>query len=578
MADFNYPALPHDFPRRYVPADFKFEWADLSNLFEELKARNVASVAELERWLADESELDSVMSEQRAIRYINNTRQTDNPEYRRAYESYTKELEPGIKLASFELVRKYIASDHRGGLPGEIYALEDKRRESIIKTFRPENVGLETEDSLLSQEYQRTVGAMTVDFRGEERTLQQMSKFYEETDRATRSEAWQAANGRALKDAPGLDEVYDKMVRLRDRAARNAGFQNYRDYIFVEKDRFDYTPEDCLRLHSAVEEYFVPLSREIDLERKEKMGLDELRPWDVRVDPEGRPPLNPFETVDGLVSGSAKVIAKVDQQFAGYFSVMSRLGLLDLDSRKGKAPGGYQEELSEVRLPFIFMNAARRDDDVRTLMHESGHSFHTFLMRERGLPFFNAGANVPTEFSEVASMSMELISGEHFAGTFYSEADARRSNKEELVSIVKLFTWVATIDAFQHWVYTHPEHSHDERASAWVSVYGRFCGLESFAGLQDSLKYRWQRQLHLYEVPFYYIEYGIATLGALGIWLRYREDPASAVHSYKLALSEGASKSLPELFGAAGLDWDLGPNAIEKYAEELRAAIREFSD
>jgi oligoendopeptidase F len=418
---------------------------------------------------------------------------------------------------------------------------------------------------------------MTVNFRGQERTLQQMAKFYEETDRSVREEAWRLADARALKDSGPLDDIYGKMVGLRHRIARNAGFENFRDYVFVKKDRFDYTPSDCIRFHEAVEESFVPLSREIDKERMEKLGVDTLMPWDLRVDPEGRTPLTPFEDSAGLLKGAAKVVDGIDPDFSEYFARMTSLGLLDLDSRKGKAPGGYQEDLAEVKLPFIFMNAAKRDDDVRTLLHECGHSFHSFLMREKGLPYFNSGQNIQTEFAEVASTSMELISGEHYEGAFYDRQEARRSNKEEAVDIVKLFAWVATIDAFQHWVYTHPDHSGEERTKAWVMTFKRFSGLESYEGLERSLAYRWQRQLHLFEVPFYYIEYGIASTGALGIWAKYRRDRREAIEAYKGALSLGASRSLPELFGAAGLKWDFGPAALGRLASELRSAIREYN-
>ena len=421
-------------------------------------------------------------------------------------------------------------------------------------------------------------GAMTVNFRGQERTLQQMSKFYEETDRAIREEAWRLADGRALADREALDSIYDEMVLLRDRAAKNAGFGNYRDYVFVKKDRFDYTPDDCLRFHEAIEESFVPLSREIDKVRRETLGIDTLRPWDLRVDPESRSSLSPFEDLAGLVGGAAKVVAEIDPQLSGFFSRMADLELFDLESRKGKAPGAYQEELTEVRLPFIFLNAAKRDNDVRTLLHESGHSFHTFLMREKGVPYFNGGANIPTEFAEVASMTMEIISGEHYQGVFYNQRDARRSNWEEAVSNVKLFTWVATIDAFQHWVYTHPGHSHEERARTWVDTFNRFSGLENYESLETSRAYRWHRQLHIFEVPFYYIEYGIALTGALGIWTQYRRDRRSAIDLYKSALSLGASRSLPELFAAAGLEWDLGPGAVRKFADELSSAIKEYGE
>lgn len=481
-----------------------------------------------------------------------------------------------MKLAGFELLKKYAASPFRARLPKDVYTLEDRRRQSAASIFRSANVELEKQDSTLAQKYQRTMGAMTVRFRGQERTLQQMSKFYEEPDREVREEAWRLADRRALADHEALDGIYDRMIQLRDEEARNAGFGNFRDYIFVKKDRFDYTPADCLRFHEAVAETFVPLSREIDRKRLERMGVDPLRPWDLRVDPESRPPLSPFEDGAGLVKGAAKVVGQVDPQLSGYFDRMVSLDLLDLESRKGKAPGGYQEELTEVRFPFIFMNAARRDSDVRTLLHECGHSFHTFLMREKGLPYFNGGANLPLEFAEVASMSMEIISGEHYEGTFYSAEDARRSNFEEAVGNVKLFTWVATVDAFQHWAYTHPGHSHEERARAWVETFARFSGLESYQGLEPSRAYRWQRQLHFFEVPFYYVEYGIALTGALGIWARYMKDREDAIAAYKNALSLGASRALPELFGAAGLSFGMGRNALRGFADELRSAIREY--
>ena len=575
---FDYASLPHDFRRRYLPARLDFDWASLERVFHELSTRPIDSVEDLERWLLDEAEFDSFIYEQRSVRYINYTRQTDNPESAKAFEQYTEELEPRVKVANFELQRKYVSSPHRASLDRREYGLEDRRRQSAVSVFRQENVDLERQESALEQKFQQVAGAMTVNFRGQERTLQQMSKFYEEPDRSLREEAWRLADARALADREALNVIYDQMVELRDRVARNAGFGDYRDYVFVKKDRFDYTPEDCLSFHRAVEESIVPLSREIDRDRQERLGVESLRPWDLRVDPDGRPPLAPFEDAAGLVEGAAEVLSKVDPQFSGYFSRMAQLQLLDLESRKGKAPGGYQEELTEVRLPFIFMNAARRDSDVRTFLHECGHSFHTFLLREKGVPYFNAAGGVPTEFAEVASLSMEIISGEHYEGAFYDAKDARRSNLEEALGNVRLFTWVATIDAFQHWVYTHPGHTHEERAKAWVETFSRFGGLESYEGLEASRAFRWQRQLHIFEVPFYYIEYGIALAGALGIWSHYRTDRAGAISAYKDALSLGASRSLPELFEAAGLKWGIGPQLVRGYADQLRSAIREFRE
>ena len=575
---FDYSTLPREFKRHYLPQGIEFEWADLNRVFGELGERSLGSEAALEKWLLDEAELDAYLYEQRTIRYFNSTRQTDNLEYAKAYEQYTELLEPKVKLAGFELLKRYASSQFRGRLPTRVYGLEDRRRRSAVSIFREENVDLEKEDSTLSQKYYRITGAMTVSFRGEERTLQQMSKFFEVPDRGVREEAWRLTTQRALGNREALDSIYSEMVALRDRIARNAGFDNFRDYTFVKKDRFDYTPHDCEVFHQAVEEAIVPLSRDIDRRRSERMGVDFLRPWDLQVDPAGREAMRPFDQVPVLVSGAGKVISKVDTELSSYFQRMVDLQLLDLDSRKGKAPGGYQEELAEVRLPLIFMNAVGKDDDVRTLLHECGHSFHTFLMRKAMLPFFNGGANMPNEFSEVASMSMEIISGEHYEGAFYDREDAKRSNWKEAVDNVKLFAWVATIDAFQHWVYTHPQHTEEERANAWVATFDRFCGLESYEGLESSRAYRWHRQLHIFEVPFYYIEYGIALTGALGVWSRYRKDPKDAIEAYKSALTLGCARPLPELFEAAGVEWGFGPTALRRLAGELRSAVKEYGE
>jgi len=575
---FDYSTLPREFKRHYLPQGIEFEWADLNRVFGELGERSLGSEAALEKWLLDEAELDAYLYEQRTIRYFNSTRQTDNLEYAKAYEQYTELLEPKVKLAGFELLKRYASSQFRGRLPTRVYGLEDRRRRSAVSIFREENVDLEKEDSTLSQKYYRITGAMTVSFRGEERTLQQMSKFFEVPDRGVREEAWRLTTQRALGNREALDSIYSEMVALRDRIARNAGFDNFRDYTFVKKDRFDYTPHDCEIFHQAVEEAIVPLSRDIDRRRSERMGVDVLRPWDLQVDPAGREAMRPFDQVPALVSGAGKVISKVDTELSSYFQRMVDLQLLDLDSRKGKAPGGYQEELAEVRLPLIFMNAVGKDDDVRTLLHECGHSFHTFLMRKAMLPFFNGGANMPNEFSEVASMSMEIISGEHYEGAFYDREDAKRSNWKEAVDNVKLFAWVATIDAFQHWVYTHPQHTEEERANAWVATFNRFCGLESYEGLESSRAYRWHRQLHIFEVPFYYIEYGIALTGALGVWSRYRKDPKDAIEAYKSALTLGCARPLPELFEAAGVEWGFGPTALRRLAGELRSAVKEYGE
>ncbi len=569
---FDYSSLPREYPRKFVPDGSGFDWESMQKLFGDLQAREIRSADQLKEWLDDESELYRRLDEEGSIRYIRYTCQTDNPEFEKAFLHFVTELEPKIKPLKFELDRKYVASPFRKALPEDFYFVMNRKRENNVALFRQENVELEKQDAELAQRFQKVTGAMTVKYKEEERTLQQMVRFLEEPDRSVRKESWELAEQRRLKDREELNQIYDEQVKIRDRIAKNAGFANFRDYMFMKKERFDYSPEDCFRYHEAVEQYFVPMSRELDRLRKEKLGVDVLRPWDMNVDPQGRPPLHPYDQVGQLVQGCAEVFGRIDPTFAGYFNRMNELELLDLESRRGKAPGGYSTQLTDVRLPFIFANSAARDNDVRTLMHESGHSFHTFLVKDKDYPYAYR-TEYPTEIAEVASIAMELVGGEHIQGTFYGDEESKRSNREELISMVKLFGWVATIDSFQHWVYTHPEHSQPEREEAWVKTFSRFSGLESWEGYETQLRSRWQRQLHLFEVPFYYIEYGIATLGALGIWVKYRRDRAEAVAAYKRALSLGGSKPLPELFAAAGLRWDFGPSAVKEVAEELRSVL-----
>ncbi|MFQ5951503.1 MAG: M3 family oligoendopeptidase, partial [Candidatus Geothermarchaeales archaeon] len=411
--------------------------------------------------------------------------------------------------------------------------------------------------------------SMSVQYDSREQTLQQMARYLEETNRETRKEAWELVERRRLQDRHTLNKIYDKMIELRDNVARNAGFPNFRDYAFLRLERFDYTPEDCFRFHDTVERLVVPLHRQLQTKRQQRLGIETLRPWDLLVDPEGLPPLRPFDEVDELVGGSRRIFRSVDSELAGFFDRIYDLGLLDLDSRKGKAPGGYQATLAERRLPFIFTNAVGRDSDIRTMLHEAGHAFHTSLTRDEPL---NDYRHAPMEFAEVASMTMDLIAGESLEA-FYGPDEKARSKRDHLEGIVRLLPWIATIDGFQHWVYTNPEHTASEREEFWLQLHGRFGGVESWEGYEEILRNQWQRQLHLFQVPFYYIEYGIAQLGALGLWLEWRRDPGVAVAAYKRGLSLGGSTPLPELFAASGLRFDFGPETLKPVAEELRSEL-----
>ncbi len=564
--------LPKDFPRRFVPEEAQLaHWSEIEPLFDELERRaaRIDTPEALEEWILDGSELAAAVHEEGSVRYIRMTCQTDNPEYEKAYLYFVEEIEPRLKPRFHRLNELYLKSPARSRLPKERYLVFDRKTQNAVELFREENVPLETQEEKLGQQYQKLTGAMTVEYDGKEQTLQQMARYLEEPDRRVRREAWELVAERRLQDREKIDEIYDELLALRQRIAENAGFSNYRDYAFRKRERFDYTPQDCERYHEAVERYVVPLYRELQRRRQREMGLAELRPWDLNVDPQGRPPLRPFQKAQELIDGCREIFGRVDAELGERFGRMAELGLLDLESRKGKAPGGYQATLEEHRLPFIFMNAVGRDGDVRTLLHEGGHAFHTFAAREEPLVAYR---HAPLEFAEVASMSMELLSAPHLE-VFYAPEEAERSRREHLEGIVGILCWIATIDAFQHWIYTHPGHTRTEREEKWLELRERFGGIESWDGYEEALSSLWHRQLHLFLVPFYYIEYGIAQLGALGIWLRSQRDYREAVGAYKRALALGGSRPLPELFRAAELPFDFGEGAVSQATSGLQAAL-----
>ena len=562
--------LPRDYPQTFVPEGLNpANWKELEQLFHALEERPLDAPDSLERWLLDRSELMAVVHEEGSARYVRMTCQTDNSDYEKAYLQFVEEIEPRLKPRFHKLDELYLESPARPQLPRERYEVLDRRIANSVELFREENVPLETEEEKLGQVYQKLTGAMTVQYDGKEQTLQQMARYLEELDRGVRQEAWELVVGRRLQDREKLNEIYDELLALRQKIAENAGFANYRDYAFRRRERFDYTPEECARFHEAVERHVVPLMRALQEERQRKLGLSGLRPWDLSVDSEGRPPLRPFTSAQELVDGCVAIFQRVDSDLGEQFRHLAELGLLDLESRKGKAPGGYQATLEEHRLPFIFMNAVGRDGDLRTLLHEGGHAFHTFATRDEPLIGYR---HAPMEFAEVASMSMELL-GAPYLEEFYSPEDAERSRRQHLEGIVNILPWIATIDAFQQWIYTHPGHAQEEREEHWLELRRRFGGIESWDGYEDALRAGWQRQLHLYLYPFYYIEYGIAQLGALGVWLQSQSDDRGAVQAYRQALALGGLRPLPELFQSAGLTFDFGDQAVGRAAEGLRQAL-----
>jgi len=556
-------------PRRFVPDDLDAaDAAAVSRLYDELAERDVSTLDKLEGFILDWEELGAVIYEVATAAYIDMTVDTTNPDYEARYLKVVEEVVPVKEQRDFEIKRKLLDSPAVNSL-GDRYEVLMRNIRSEVELFREENVPLIAEDLKLGQEYSKIAGAEMAEFRGKTYTLPQLLPFLEETDRATREGAWRARQDAKLADAAALDELYDRMIELRQTMARNAGFANYRDYKFKEMKRFDYTPEQCLAFHEAIARHVVPVvSRDLD-ERRQKLGVDTLRPWDLEVDPDGAPPLKPFEDVSRLKEGCERIIRQIDPELAGYFRQMVDQGLLDLESREGKAPGGYMDMLADTGVGFIFMNAVGTKDDVETLLHEGGHAFHYYLARKQPLVSYHQTTH---EFSEVASMSMELLSRPYMS-EFYTEEELKRLQPNQLKSDLRFFPFMSMIDSFQHWVYASGEDNGAQaRRRKWTELEEKFRPSLDWTGLEKYREIGWQ-YLHVFEVPFYYIEYGIAQLAALRIWLNSLEDERGAVEAYKRALTLGGSRPLPALFEAAGADFALDDRTVRAIVDGTTAQL-----
>jgi oligoendopeptidase F len=567
--------LPPAKPRSFVPATIDLgDWPQIAPLFDqlELRAAQATTAAAFEKWLLDWCELSAALDQEGSCRNIAMTCHTDNAEAEQAYLHFVEHVEPQLKPRQFALEQLYVAHPQRTNLPKARYEVFDRDVANHVQLFRPENVALETEEAKLGQQYQKLIGSQTVNFRGEEKTLAQMGRFFEEPDRALRQEAWTLVAKRRLEDVEKCEEIMDELIKLRHQIAKNAGFNNYLEFIFRQKSRFDYTPADCLKFHDAIESEIMPAVREIQNERRQKLNLEKLRPWDLAVDPQNRAPLKPFADVGEMVARTQKIFNQLDAELAGNFQEMQNKKLLDLDNRKGKAPGGYQSTLAEARVPFIFMNAVGVQRDVETILHEAGHAFHAQATRSEDLYPYRSS---PIEFCEVASMAMELL-GNEFIEEFYAPAEAARARKTHLEGIIGFFPWMAVVDGFQHWIYTHPSHTRAERKAAYLRLMDRFGGDVDYSGFEGVRAHSWHRQLHIFLYPFYYVEYGIAQLGALQVWANSKANKAKALGDYKLALTLGGSRPLPELFAAAGCRFDFDAATIRPLIQLARTELRKF--
>ena len=566
----NYSAEIQKLPRHFLPEDFTISsWEHLEPYLQDLENRPIDSKSALEQWLKDASELEAVISEDVCWRQIRMTCDTEDKALENAFNFFMMEIQPKIQPYADRLNKKLLSSPFAGELDQEKYFTYLRNVKKNIDLFREENIPIQAELNVLQQQFGVIAGKMTVEVNGQEYTLQQAAKFLEDPDRALREKVYRKINERRLQDKNELNNLFSTLLAKRNEVALNTGFKNYRDYRFVELGRFDYTREECFQFHEAIKLHVMPLVDQLYELKKKKLGLDSLRPWDIDAEPLGTEPLRPFKNGEELTQKTIRCFDELQPFFGDCLRKMKEMGHLDLESRKGKAPGGYNCPLAESGAPFIFMNAAGQLDDVTTMVHEGGHAIHSFLAHELELTGFK---EYPTEIAEVASMAMELFSMDHWHVFFSDKEELRRAKEQQLERVITIFPWIAIIDKFQHWIYEHPNHTQEERSDKWMEIQDEFTSpVMDVSGLDEYRRFAWQKQLHLFEVPFYYIEYGIAQLGAIGLWKQYKENPEAAVNNYTRALREGGTRTLPELFRLAGLEFNFSPGYIQGLMEFVKS-------
>jgi len=553
--------------RNFVGENIEFNWPTINKYFDDLLDRTIKSSQDLYQWMLDRSELSAVLEEEFAWRYIRMNIDTANEEYQTAFSFFIKEINPKIAPYEDQLNRKLNDSEFKIEINEDGIDILLRGVKTEIELFREKNIPLFTELEEESQKFGAIIGQISIDYKGKEYTLQQAAKFLKSTNREERKEVYELIASKRLGVKEDLNSLYNQLISLRQEVASNAGFENYRDYKFKAMGRFDYSVEDCFEFHNSVMQHFSPLGQKVDEKRKNLLGLEELKPYDLGVDIDQKDPLQPFENGQQLLEKSINCFEKVDSFFADCLKEMEKRNHLDLESKKGKAPGGFNYPLYESGLPFIYMNAVGTFRDITTMVHEGGHAVHSVLSNHLPLVEYKS---LPSEIAELASMSMELITMDQWDVFFPNKEELKRAKRDQLLDIISTLPWVATIDKYQHWVYTQKSHSNEERYNEWLKISADFSSdVVNWEGYEEMQKNLWQKQLHLFEVPFYYIEYGFAQLGALAIWRNFRNDPEKTIEQYKAALSLGYTASIGEVYETAGIKFDFSSDYIKELAEFL---------
>ena len=561
--------------RKFVPEDLVINsWDKIKSLFDNLVDREISNVLELEQWMLDQSELSAVLEEDMAWRYIKMNIDTTDKELGERFSFWIKEISPNTAPYSHKLNLKLVKSPYLKDLDQEKYRIYLRSVKKQIEIFREENIPLFTTMEEKQQEYGAISAKMSIEVDGEKMTMQKAALLLKSTDRAKREEIYNKISSRRLQDEKSLDDLYDELILLRQKIAKNAGFDNYRDYMFAALGRFDYTPKDCFNFHDAIAQEIVPIINSFEQRRKEKLGNISYKPWDTAVDVDGLAPLKPFDGGTELTDLSIECFNRLRPYFGESLATMKAMKHLDLESKNGKAPGGFMYPLYEIGVPFIYMNAVGSQRDLVTMVHEGGHAVHSFLSRDLSLTEFKS---TPSEVAELASMAMELLSMDHW-DVFYSDAaDLKRAKLEQLEKVLEGLPWIASIDKFQHWIYT-TEHTAKQRKEKWLEISAELGNqIIDWEGNQNVHANLWQKQLHLYEVPFYYIEYGMAQLGAIAMWRSYKQLGEQGLDNYMDALKLGYTKTIGEIYETAGIKFDFSASYVKELADFIKEELEKLS-
>ncbi len=553
-----------------------WNWSQIEPYYHELADRPLTH-ADVDQWLLDWTKLAELIGESYTRLWVATTVDTTDEAGVKRFHAFLSDIMEKVDPAEQKLREKLLAN----GLSPAGFEIPLRNIRTDAELFREANVPLNTKEQKLGNEYDRVIGAQTVQWEGKELTLPQLKPIFHTADRPTREQVWRLEEARRKADRETLNQLWQQFMDLRLKQAANAGYKDYRAYRWLQFKRFEYTPEDCLTFHDAIEKAVVPAANRIYQRLQQKLGVESVRPWDLDRDdvyPPSRPPLHPFQTIEELENKAEAIFKRVDPYLAGHFTTMRRENLLDLDNRKGKAPGGYCTDLFVAKRAFIFMNSVGIHDDVQTLLHEAGHAFHAFESVK--LPYVQQ-RNIPIEMCEVASMSMELLCAPYLTtaeGGYYTPANAARARIEHMQQMILFWPYMAVVDAFQHWAYMNHQAASDPANcdAEWDALWQRFIPGVDWSELDEARKTGWHRKSHIFTAPLYYVDYGLAQVGAVQVWRNAIQDQARAVQQYREALALGGTRPLPELFAAAGARFAFDVDTLSELVELIETTMQQL--